>query len=100
MAQAMSYELTIALKPDLPSAESKKIIEDIERAAKEAGGSVEKVESAGIKTLSYPIQGLKQASFSRFIISLSPDLAPGFQNDLTRRDDLLRVLMIKRGGGK
>ncbi|OGC54175.1 hypothetical protein A2797_00095 [candidate division WWE3 bacterium RIFCSPHIGHO2_01_FULL_48_15] len=96
----MAYELTVALKPDLPAASAKKIIEDIEHAAKEVGGAVEKVESVGIKPLSYPIRGLGQASFSRFMLRLSPDQASIFQNDLARRDDLLRVLMVKGGGGK
>lgn len=100
MAQAMSYELTIALKTDLPGPKAKEIIEDIERKAQDAGGSVEKVENVGIKPLSFPIRGLGQASFSRFMLSLPPQQASGFQNDLAHRGEILRVLMIKGGGVK
>ena len=92
-----SYELTIALKPDLPSERAKEIVEDLKGMVKEVGGTAEKVESLGIKTLSYPIKGLTQASFTRLSLKISPEGSAKFQHELGRKEDLLRVLIIKGG---
>lgn len=93
----MSYELTIALKPDLSKEGANKVINKVEQVVEGAGGKVEKVDSLGIKTLSYPIKGLTQASFARFRLDLPPAGVPGLQTELSREEGLLRVLIIKGG---
>ena len=96
----MRYELTIALKSDLAVEKSKKIFAEITEAVGKAGGNVEKVESLGVKNLSYPIKSLSQASFGRFQLEIEPANVNALRHGLEKEEDLLRVFVVEVKGGE
>lgn len=91
------YELTIALKPDLSAASAKRVVEKIEEAVKGVGGTVEKIDSLGIKPLAYPIKKVSQASFARLRFQVPPKEVAGLQAEFKKDENLLRALIIKGG---
>ncbi len=96
----MNYELTIALKSDLAAEKAKKVFGEVEEEVAKAGGKVEKIESLGVKNLSYPIKSLTQASFGRLQLEIDPDKVNALRRQLEKEEELLRVFLVKVKGGE
>ncbi|MEX2053567.1 MAG: 30S ribosomal protein S6 [Patescibacteria group bacterium] len=95
----MNYELTVMLKPDLSPEKSKKSGGEIQEAVEKLGGKTANLESLGMKSLAYPIQGSGQASFARLQLELDPAKVQDLRRQLERQEGVMRVLIIK-GGAK
>ena len=96
----MQYELTVMLSPDVTPEKSKKSVGEIQEAVQKLGGRTANIESLGMKTLAYPIQGSGQASFGRFQLELDPAKVGDLRLQVERQEGVMRVLIIKGGETK
>lgn len=92
------YELTIVLPGKASAAKEKKVKEIIEKLVKVFKGKVEKLDKWGEIELAYKIQKEGKGDFLHFNLELPGNAATEINKKLKLEDDIIRYLLVRKGG--
>ncbi|MBI2590308.1 MAG: 30S ribosomal protein S6 [Candidatus Blackburnbacteria bacterium] len=92
------YELTTVLAGDITEAKQKKFNDKLEKLVTNLGGSIEKTDFWGKKTLSYPVKKNTSGVYYFLNINLPPEQATVLNREVELDEEVLRHLLVVSEG--
>lgn len=89
------YESVLIARNDISQAQVEGIVEQIENLLTEAGGSIEKREFWGLRSLAYRIKKNRKGHYVLLGLKAEPDLIRELERQLGLNEDVLRVLTLR-----
>ncbi len=90
------YEITFLIEPGLKKTARDKILKELEKTVKTAGGSVIEKDEWGKKMLSYEIADHTDAYYYHYLLEGGSSLPEQVRQQLLAREDVLRELVVRR----
>lgn len=90
-----TYEITIALHPDLGEAGVKEQVEKVQEILTANGGSVKQVAEWGLRDLAYPIKKERRAVFQVVVFEGDGSTVAELERQLRISDHVLRYITIR-----
>lgn len=90
-----TYEITIALHPELGDAGVKEQIEKVQEILSANGGSVKQVAEWGLRDLAYPIKKEKRAVFYVVVFEGAGETVDELERQLRISDHILRYITVR-----
>jgi small subunit ribosomal protein S6 len=88
------YEHTFLVRQDATQAQVDALVEQVKGVITAGGGKVEKVESWGIKSLTYRIKKNRKAHFTLLNIASPPAAVKEVERQLSINEDVIRFMTI------
>jgi len=89
------FELTVVLPEKATQAKIKSTQKDLEQLIKDNKGKVGKSGNWGTINLAYDIKGNSSGIFILYPLELNPDSVININENLKRREDIIRYLLVK-----
>lgn len=89
------YESVLIARNDISQAQVEGIVEQIEKLLTEGGGSIEKREFWGLRSLAYRIKKNRKGHYVLLGLNAQPDLIRELERQLSLNEDVLRVLTLR-----
>jgi small subunit ribosomal protein S6 len=88
------YEHTFMVRQDATPAQVEALVEQFKGIITAGGGKVDKVESWGIKSLTYRIKKNRKAHFAFMNIASPPEAVKEMERQMSINEDVIRFLTI------
>jgi small subunit ribosomal protein S6 len=88
------YEHTFLVRQDATPAQVEALVEQFKGVIAAGGGKVEKVESWGIKSLTYRIKKNRKAHFAYMTIESPPAAVAEMERQMSINEDVIRYMTI------
>jgi ribosomal protein S6 len=90
------YELTYLISPKMANEQAKEFSKKQSQMLKDLGATLYKIEDPKKITLSYPIEGFKEAYLTSTDLDITSEKVKLIEEKLKREDDILRFLIISK----
>lgn len=91
-----NYEALFIFKAQLSTEELEKKGEYLKELVERNKGMTGKVDIWGKRSLAYPIKKEEQGNYLLFSFSLEQDSLPSLEEELKRREEIIRYLIVKK----
>jgi small subunit ribosomal protein S6 len=98
MPEMSDYELVTIISPEVDGEKLPEIIDNLGKLITDKGGVVESTEQWGMRKLAYPIKKCMEANYILAKFKLEPNLTKQFNAELKASEEILRHLIVRRGG--
>jgi small subunit ribosomal protein S6 len=89
------YEHVFMARQDVTSQQVEAMIEQYRGVVEENGGTVEKTEMWGLKSLAYRIKKNRKAHFTMFNLSAPPPAVAEMERQMRINEDILRFITVR-----
>ena len=89
------YETVFIARQDIPAQEAEALADRFSGIVTESGGSVERREYWGLRTLAYRIKKNRKGHYAMLHIDASPDAVQEMERNMRLDEDVLRYLTIR-----
>ena len=90
-----TYEIVVAIKPDLPEAALRNLRDKVKEYSLKHGGKVVGFEDWSKKKLAYPIKNHSRGHYVLFLVHAEPSYPADMERHLKLRDEVLRFIVVK-----
>ncbi len=96
MPRTDTYDLNVILDPTLTEAQVQSEKDAVEAQVTRAQGSIDVLDEWGSKRLAYPIRKYNEGYYLIYRLTLPVDTPKAVEAGLRRRDNVMRVLVVKQ----
>ena len=89
------YEHVFLARQDVSAQQVEQMVEQYKTLITEHGGSVGKVESWGLRTLTYRINKNRKAHYTLMNVTATPDAVAEMERQMRLNEDVLRFMTLK-----
>ncbi|MBT3908431.1 MAG: 30S ribosomal protein S6, partial [Rhodospirillaceae bacterium] len=90
-----NYETVFIARQDISATQVEGLVENFEKVITDAGGSVPKKESWGLKTLSYKIKKNRKGHYMLLNIAAEAEAVHEMERQMRINEDILRYITIR-----
>ena len=90
------YELVFIIEPDMEETEIEEIVSNVQGWITEGGGTVDKTDLWGKRTLAYPIRKQSEGHYVLMDVSLAPTFGQELERNMRFYEPVMRYLLTSK----